>query len=98
MALLLEFGELLAGVAVHTGRGCTAVGFTVSIITVEEEIIVECASLVQEAGVGVLVVWLSWVRAAKEEVSSGPGVMEAEEGGGPGAFLFLCWLSEPRPI
>lgn len=102
MVLLLEFGELLVGVAAHTGGGCTAVfkgiGFIVSVTTVKAEMVVECATLVQEAGVGVLVVWLSWVRAAEAEVSSGPGVMEAGEGGGTGAFLFLCWLSEPRPI
>lgn len=97
LSVVLLLGELLVGVAAHTGGGCIAVfkgtGFIVSVTTVKAEMVVDCATFVQEAGVGVLVVWLSGVRVAEVEVSSGSG-----SGGGTGAFLFLCWLSEPRPI
>lgn len=100
--MVLLLGELLVGVAGHTGGGCIAVfkgtGFIVSVTTVKAEMVVDCATFVQEVRVGVLVVWLSGVRVAEVEVSSGSGVIEAAVGGGTGAFLFLCWLSEPRPI
>lgn len=102
MVLLLGVGELGVGVAVHTGGGCTAVFkgtvLTVCVTTVVAETAVDCATLVRKDGVGVSIVWLSGVGEAEVEVSSGPGVMEAGVGGGAGAFLFLCWLSEPRPI
>lgn len=58
----------------------------------------DSATLGWKAGVGVLLAWLSGVGAAEAEVSSEAEVMEAGVGGGAGAFLFLCWLSEPRPI
>lgn len=100
--LLLGVGELGVGVAAHTVGGCTSAfkgaGFTVCVTTVAAETVVDCATLVREAGVGVSSVWLSLMGVAEVEVSSGPGVMEAGVGGGAGAFLFLCWLSEPRPI
>lgn len=55
VVLLLE--ELLVGVGAHAGGGSTAVfkgtGF-VSITTVEAEMVVDCATLVQDAGVAVL--------------------------------------------
>lgn len=60
----------------------------------EAEAVVDCATLVRKAGVGISVAWLSGVGAPEVDMSSGPGVL----GGGAGAFLFLCWLSEPRPI
>lgn len=101
MVLLLGVGELGVGVTAHTGGGCTAVfkgtGFTVC-VTVVAEMVVDCATLVRKAGVGVSVAWLSGVGEAEIEVSSEPGVMDTGVGGGAGAFLFLCWLSEPRPI
>lgn len=100
--LLLGVGELGVGVAAYTGRGWTSVfrgaGFTVCVTTVVVQTVVDCATLVRVAGVGVSVAWLSGLGAVEVEVSSGPGVVEDEEGGGAGAFLFLCWLSEPRPI
>lgn len=102
MVLLLGVGDLEGAVSVHTGRGCTAVvrgaGFTVCVTTVVVQTVVDCATLVRKAGVGVSVAGLSGVGAAEVDVSSGPGVMEIGVGGGAGAFLFLCWLSEPRPI
>lgn len=102
MVLLLGVGELGVGVAAHTGRGCAAffrgAAFTVCVTTVVVQTVVDCATLVRKAGVGVSVAALSGVGAAEVDVSSGPGVMEIGVGGGAGAFLFLCWLSEPRPI
>lgn len=54
--LLLE--ELLVGVGAHAGGGSTVVfkgtGFIVSTTTVEAEMVVDCATLVQDAGVAVL--------------------------------------------
>lgn len=55
-------------------------GFTVSVTTVETEMVVDCDTLVLEADVG----------ATEAELSSGPGLIEAEVEGGTGAFLFLC--------
>lgn len=102
VVLLLGVGELGVGVTECTGRGGSAVfrgaGFTVCTATVAAEIVVDCTTLVWKTGVGVSVAGLSGVGAGEGEVSSGPGVMEAGVGGGAGAFLFLCWLSEPRPI
>lgn len=101
MVLLLGVGELGVGLAAHTGGGFTAVfmgaGFTVCVTTVVAETTVDCATLVRKAGAGVSIAWLSEMGVPDAEVSSGPGVMEAGVGGGAGAFLFLCWLSEPRP-
>lgn len=100
MVLLLGVGELAVGVAWHMAGGCPTVfketGFIVCVTTVVEETVTDSATLVRKAGVGVLVAWLSGVWAA--EMSSEPGVTEAGVGGGAGAFLFLCWLSEPSPI
>lgn len=100
MVLLLGDGELAVGVAWHTGGGCIAIfrgdGFTVCTTTEASEAVVDCATLVRQAGAG-LSVWLSGVGEAMVEVSSESWVMEVGVGGGAGAFLFLCWLSEPRP-
>lgn len=102
VVLLLGVGELGVGVAVLTGAGCTAVfngtGFTVSITTIVAGTVFDGATLLREAGVGISVAWMSGVGAAEIDVWSEPAVMESGVGGGAGAFLFLCWLSEPRPI
>lgn len=102
VVLLLGVGELGVGAVECTGRGGSAVfgggGFTVCVTTVEAEIVVACTTLVWKTGAGVSIAGLSGVGAGEGEVSSGPGVMEAGVGGGAGAFLFLCWLSEPGPI
>lgn len=103
VVLLLGVGDWLWVVLVtHTGGGCTAVfkgtGFTVCVTTVVVEMVVDCVTLLRKAAVGVSLAWLSGVGVADAEVSSRPGVMEDGVGGGAGAFLFLCWLSEPRPI
>lgn len=96
--LLLGVGELAVVVTWLATGGCTAVfketGFVVCVTTVVEETVTD--ALLRKAGVGVWVAWLSGVGAA--EVSSEPGETEDGVGGGAGAFLFLCWLSEPRPI
>ena len=98
LVVLLSVGELGVGVAAHTGGGgCTAVfkgtGFTGSMAA---GTVFDAATLLREAGVGVSAAWISG--EAEVEVSSRPGVVDAGVGGGAGAFLFLCWLSEPRPI
>lgn len=99
MVVLLGVGESGIGVAVDTGVTCTTVFWEarlVCVTTVAVVTAVGCTSLEREAGIGASV-WLLGVGVAEAEVSSGPGVMEAGVGGGAGAFLFLCWLSEPRP-
>lgn len=103
VVLLLRVGELGVGVAAHTGGGgCTAVfkgtGFTGCVTTMVAGTVFDGATLLREAGVGVSAAWISGEGAAEVEVSSRPGVVDAGVGGGAGAFLFLCWLSEPRPI
>lgn len=63
-----------------------------------EEIGSDSATLAWKAGMDVWIPEPSGVGAAEAEVSSEPVVIEAGVGGGTGAFLFRCWLSEPRPI
>lgn len=97
VVLLLGVGELAVEVA-----GCSAVfkglGFIVCITTMVAEAGTACATLERTAGVGVSVAWMSGLGEGEVEVSSKPGVVEDGVGGGTGAFLFLCWLSEPRAI
>lgn len=75
-------------------EGCCTVVMT----TVVAEVVVDCDTLLRNAGVGVSITTLSGVEAGEVNVSLEAWVMEVGVGGGAGAFLFLCWLSEPRPI
>lgn len=94
LSVVLLLRELLVGVPGHEGGGSAAVFKGASLIvsvtsveTVETETVVDCETVVQESAAGVSVMLVSRMAVAHMEVSLGPG--------GTGAFLFLCWVSDP---
>lgn len=93
LSVVLLLRELLVGVPGHKGgvsaavfKGATLIISFTSVETVETEM-VDCETVVQESAAGVSVMFVSRMAVAHVEVSLGPG--------GTGAFLFLCWVSDP---
>lgn len=91
LSVVLLLRELLVGVPGHKGGGSAALfkGATliVSVTSVETDMVVDCETMVQGSEAGVSVMFVSRMAVAHVEVSLGPG--------GTGAFLFLCWVSDP---
>lgn len=94
LSVVLLLRELLVGVPGHKGggsaalfNGATLIVSVTSVEAVETEMAVDCETVVQGSAAGVSVMFVSRMAVAHAEVSLGPG--------GTGAFLFLCWVSDP---